>query len=1097
MLLHASCARALLAAGLIAVLPVCGAWAETANSLTGSSHASTAQVAQHYAELPLSFEANRGQADASARFLARGNDYSLYLTGDAAVLAFCHALPGGGTRHGLTHSSDRLRRSPACNAVRMQIEGANSRAKPTGEMQLPGKINYFIGNDPARWRTGIPTYANVRYQDIYPGIDLVYYGNHRELEYDFVVAPGADAKLIRLQFDGAVHVRRAANGDLMLRMEGGGAVLRRPQIYQLVKGSHAPVTGEFTLAHGGAVQFRLGRYDHGKPLVIDPTLVYSTLLGGGNSGGGDAAYAIAVDASGEAYIAGSTGPNFPVTSGVFQPQDNDSETLIHDTLGNGFVTKLNAAGTALVYSTYLGGSGTTDCGGDSISAIAVDSSGDTYVTGSACSTDFPVTPGAFQTTNKAAANQVATAFVTELNPTGTALVYSTYLGGSGILDTAVVGCSAATNNSAEVSCGIAVDSAGEAYVAGSTESTNFPVTPEAFQTVLNGGSNAFVTKVNATGTALVYSTYLGGRGADAASGIAVDSAGNAYVTGKTSSTNFPVTSGAFQTTLHPSGSTYVFPDAFVTKLNPTGTSLVYSTYLGGSTGGEGDSAAAVAVDASGNAYIAGSATSTDFPVTAGAFQTTNNFGFLSSLTGTYAMYGPNAFLTKLNPAGSALVYSTYLGGSGGTVNFSDSLFMVAGDQATGVAVDSAGDGYVTGYTASSNFPVTQGAFQTVNNDQVLPYYGNSVGGYNAFVTELNPSGNELLYSTFLGGNGVGWAGWAGAGTEAGYGDQAVGLALDSTNNVYAAGNAVSVDFPVTSGAFQTALQWVNPGPGVQGNAFISKFDLSGAGAPLIGTTTVLTASATSATSGTNITFTATVTPASGNALPTGTVTFLDGTTTLATGTLNASGQANYSTTQLPVGADSITAVYGGDPNFNGSTSPAVTVTISAPPPPDFSLSISPGSGTETSSTSASTTVTVTPVNGFNAAVTFACSGLPSGVSCSFNPSTVTPAGAPANTTVTFSGTNSAMASPDSSGGRAPLIFAALGFGFWFFSRARKCRRIFGRLSMIAFAVALGIGATACGGSVSSGPSRQTSTVTITATSGSLSQTTAFTLTSSN
>ncbi|MGP8251921.1 MAG: beta strand repeat-containing protein, partial [Terracidiphilus sp.] len=775
-------------------------------------------------------------------FRARGNGYSLDLVGDGSVLALCHASSGVAGR-GLAPSSERLQRSVTCDAMRMQLLGASNTATPAGEERLPGTVNYFMGNDPAKWRTGIPTYAKVRYQGIYSGIDLVYYGNHRELEYDFVVAPGADPRNIRLRLGGAEHVRRAANGDLLASASGGTLTLRRPAIYQIEDGRRIPARGEFALSAGHTVRFRLGRFDHSKPLVIDPALVYSTFFGGN---GFDAAYAIAVDASGEAYIAGATSSTtFPVTPGAFQPQNNSATQN-----SNGFVTKLNAAGTALVYSTYLGGSGDTYGAGDGIRALAVDSAGDAYVTGTAGSTDFPITPGAFQTTNKAAANQCVTAFVTELNPTGTALVYSSFLGGSGDADDWPF--------SGDAGYGIAVDSSGNAHLTGQTFSSNFPVTAGALQTVNNGAAtgnaNAFITKMNATGTALVYSTYLGGSksstsGYQLASGtaIAVDSDGNAYVAGQASSTDFPVTSGAFQTTQNAAAAEGV--NAFVTKLNPTGTALVYSTYLGGSTG---DSASAVAVDASGNAYVAGTASSTNFPVTSGAFQSTNRFTFAEEI-------GPNAFITKLNPAGSALVYSTYLGGSGGVINLSPTLEALGGDSATGIAVDSSGDAYVTGSTASSNFPVTQGAFQTVNNDQT----NDSIGGNNAFVTELNPTGTGLVYSTYLGGNGINAGDFIGA-IVFGTGDAAAGLALDSANNVYIAGDASSSDFPVTDGAFQTQISSTQ-------NAFIAKMDFSQGSSSEITPTVTLTPSAPTVTSAQSLTVTVSVSSGSGNPTPTGSV----------------------------------------------------------------------------------------------------------------------------------------------------------------------------------------------------------------------------------
>ena len=780
------------------------------------------------------------------KFFAHGNSYGLYLTADAAVLALCPAAQSETGRHA-EPPPDRSRLSTTCQATRMRLEGASVTATPAGEEKLPGMVNYFIGNDPAKWRTQIPIYARVHYRDIYRGIDLVYYGDHQQLEYDFILAPGADVKNIRLRFDGALHLQRAANGDLLADMPEGTLTLRRPAIYQIEDGRRIPVSGEFALSPRHTVRFRLGRYDRTKPLVIDPVLVYSTFLGGNGS---DTAYAIAVDASGEAYIAGSTASTtFPVTPGAFQPQDNGGTQTT-----NGFISKLNATGTALVYSTYLGGSGNNYGAWDGIRAIAIDSSGDAYVTGTAGSTDFPITRGAFQAMNKAAANQCVTAFVAELNATGTALIYSSYLGGSGIASSAPYG--------GDEGYGIAVDSAGEAYLTGQTYSSDFPVTSGAFQTVNHAAAgkqaNAFITKVNATGTALVYSTFLGGSTSDSASALAIDASGNAYAAGSTSSTNFPVTPGAFQTTQNAAADGGV--NAFVSKLNPTGTALVYSTYLGGSTG---DSASALAIDGSGNAYVAGSASSTNFPVTAGAFQTTNKYGF-GTPGGPSSTTGPNAFIAKFNPAGSALVYSTYLGGSGGIVNLSPTLSMTGGDQVTGIAIDSSGDAYVAGKTASPNFPVTPGAFQTVNNDQTA----DSIGGFDGFVTELNPSGTALVYSTYLGGNGLDPADFIGA-IMFGSGDQAYALALDSANNVYVTGSASSENFPVTNGAFQLMMQ-------SKQNAFVTKLALSAGPTTAIPATVTVIQSPTPATSAQAITVTVTASGPSSSPTPTGTITMSTG-----------------------------------------------------------------------------------------------------------------------------------------------------------------------------------------------------------------------------
>ena len=310
--------------------------------------------------------------------------------------------------------------------LRMHLAAAGGHAEPVGEEPLPGTANYFIGNDPAKWHTNVPTYAQVRYRNIYPGVDLVYHGNQRQLEFDYLVAPRADPRAIRLRFDGADNLHLAANGDLAVTIAHEALAFHKPSVYQMVDGRRQPVVGDFALLAKHTVGFRLGSYNHAATLVIDPVLAYSTFLGG--SGGanavGDTACAVAADNSGSAYVTGSTcSTNFPVTPGVYQPTN-----LAATNNGcNAFVTKLNATSTALVYSTYLGGS-TSDIG----RAIAVDTAGDAYVAGQTYSTNFPVTPGAFQTTNKAAANGDANAFVAKLNPTGTALAYSTYLGGSGL-----------------------------------------------------------------------------------------------------------------------------------------------------------------------------------------------------------------------------------------------------------------------------------------------------------------------------------------------------------------------------------------------------------------------------------------------------------------------------------------------------------------------------------------------------------------------------------------------------------------------------------------------------------------------------------------
>ena len=610
---HSLFARVLLVTGLLAATSFTQAGAAAAPSFPDSSPVRNAQVAQQYAQLPLSFEAIQGQAGAGAKFLVRGNGYGIDLTGDAAVLSLCRAAQGTAGRNAELIGG-RLRRPVTCEAIRMRLEGASLTAAPIGEEQLPGTVNYFIGNEPSHWRTRIPTFAKVRYKGVYPGIDLVYYGNQRQLEYDFVAAPGADPRTIQLRFDPATKVRRSPSGDLVVSAASAGFTFRKPAIYQVVDGRRVSIAGEFTLAGAHAVRFRVGRYDRTKPLVIDPVLVYSTFLSGSGDAAdaliGDAADAIAIDSQGNVYVTGETvSTDFPVTQGAFQTTYPGAATPIIPTV---FVSKLNAAGTALVYSTYLGGNG-----GDQGSAIAVDAAGDAYVAGQTGSQNFPVTAGAFQTLNKTTAGAEITAFVAALNPAGTDLIYSTYLGGS-IWDGATA---------------IAVDAAGNAYVAGQTSSTDFPVTPGAYQTANKStsplASNAFVAKLNSGGTALIYSTYLGGSGGtrtiqggcvtaaaasndmlgwpvgnneDGAYAIAVDAAGDVYVAGQALSTDFPVTQGAYQTLNH--GANTAATNAFVTKLNPAGSALLYSTYLGGSGFFSGS---AIAVDQSGNAYVTGTA----------------------------------------------------------------------------------------------------------------------------------------------------------------------------------------------------------------------------------------------------------------------------------------------------------------------------------------------------------------------------------------------------------------------------------------------------------------------------------------------------------
>jgi len=658
-----------------------------------------------YGALPLAFEANRGQTDGSVDYVARGAGYTLFLRGADLTLALAAPRASLTPPLGATAATSLTTAvsQTAGVALRLRFVGATPAARAAGLDPLPDVVNYLRG-DASRWMTGVPTYARVRYAGLYPGIDLAYYGTAGRLEDDWTVAPGADPRAIRLAVDGARGVALDGHGALVLDTAAGALTQGAPTAYQMIGGVRHDVTASFALMGAGTIGVTVGAYDTSQPLVIDPVFSYSTYLGGIGTDGGSA---IAVDQQGAAYITGSTQSlNFPTTTGAYS-------TTAPNTNGDVFVTKLNPSGTALVYSTYIGGDYNNAGTG-----IAVDGRGDAYVTGSTNSLNFP-TVNAVQGRPQGGVD----AFALELDASGASLRYSTYLGG----------------NSDERGNAIAVDGAGDAYIAGQTSSSNFITTAGVLQPAYSGGGNkVFVTKLNPDG-ALAYSTYLGGSGADVGTGIGVDGGNNAYVTGYTLSSNFP-TVNAFQAVSHGNN------EAFVSKLNPQGSALVYSTYLGG---GSDDLGTGIAVDAAGSAYVTGRTNSGDFP-TLHAVQPLNRGSF-------------DAYITKLTPAGNALVYSTFLGAGGD-------------DFGNAIAVDGAGDAYVTGQASTTTFPV-------VNAPQ--PTYGD--GGIDAFVAALDAAGSALLYSTYLGGNGQ---------------DFGYGIAVDAGGSAYVTGQTGSTTFPTTAHALQ-------------------------------------------------------------------------------------------------------------------------------------------------------------------------------------------------------------------------------------------------------------------------------------------------------
>ncbi len=715
----------------------------------------SAQTQESYGKLPLSFEANRGQTDAQVKFFSRGSGYTLFLTSTEAVLSLRkpQAKTSTVSRQPLTEP-DILERTSA-NVFRIELVGANPAPQVEGLDDLPGKSNYFLGNDPTQWRTSVPTFAKVKYRGVYPGIDLVYYGREKQFEFDFLVSPGADPSRIQFAIEGANCLEVDDHGDLVMHASASQAKperasttncresrssadqvvvrLRKPDVYQGTSGARHKITGHYLLLASSRVGFALAPFDHTKSLCIDPVLEYSTYLGGADD---DSAQGIAVDANGNMYIAGTTrSTNFP-TSHPFQSAPASFIDV--------FVTKLNAAGDTLIYSTYLGGTNSDDA-----RAIAIDELGNAYIAGTTLSTDFPTASplqpaygGGFQD-----------AFLTKLNPDGSALIYSTYLGGSG----------------ADLATSLAVDTSHNVYLTGFTDSSNFP-TANAAQSTLGGAQDAFVSKVNPAGSALLYSTYLGGSSADQGFGITVDSQGNAYVTGRTTSTDFPVATGAFQPTYNGTGA---LGDAFVSKLAASGSSLVFSTFLGGSGS---DVASSIALDTQGNVYVTGSTGSTDFPITPGAFR--------SACHSNCDSVDTDAFVTKLNPTGTALVYSTYLGGN-------------YGDSGTAIFADHQGITYVAGVTKSSDFPTANAIQSTCSGSSGTIFECNA----DAFLSKLTANGSHLIFSTFLGG---------------GNNDMASSLTAVPPGAAYLAGQTQSGNFP-TAHPFQATFAG-----GVLGDAFVAK-----------------------------------------------------------------------------------------------------------------------------------------------------------------------------------------------------------------------------------------------------------------------------------
>ena len=895
----------------------------------------------------------------------------------------------------------------APETIRLNLVGANPHARIVGVEKLGSKSNYFIGNDPKKWRTNVPNYAKVLVKEVYPGIDQVFYGKGSEarsqesggLEFDFIVHPGADPKAIRLAAEtdnwklengkwrletGNSKLETSPDGRVLLRTDAGEVRLGKPVVYEAESTVSSPestaafsrqstidnrqsLQGQYKLTASNELRFELGTYDPTKTLVIDPRLNFISTFGGDEAAEGKA---VAVDSAGNSYVAGlGGGTGFPTTPGSFDT-----------TPSNAFVQEIDLSGN-LVYSTFLAGTtGLTEAFG-----IAVDSSGDAYVTGRTSDTDFPLM-NPFQATLAGATD----AFVTELNPTGSGLIYSSYLGGA-------LGNTEQENG--QTGYGIAVDSIGSAYITGATNSSDFPTTPSAFQTVFGGGTcgptttpypcdDAFASKVAPGGGSLVYSTFLGGSNIDDGNGIAVDAAGNAYISGYTTSFNFPVLA-PFQPSCVPfAGSPTLCSNAFVTQIDPSGSALVFSTYLGGSCG---DHAQGVALDSTGDVYVAGYTCSSDFP-TANAFQGSNK----STATPPFT-----AFITQFSLGGAGLVYSTYLGGSGN-------------DGAYDIAVDSLGEAFVAGFTNSTDFPVSN-ALQATSGGAVS----------NSFVSGFQAGGSGLIYSTYLGG---------GAGTNT----EAFGIAVDGQGDAWVTGLTNATTFVAAITRPEVVHRYVPPRPlatsavtaALAGSIALDMARVHPAPASLAFETQVVGATSapqtlTISNPGTApLTFTA-ITASDGFSVPSG-------------------GSCSTSSPVAPGGNCTVDVAFA--PTAGGNLTGTLTLTDNGIGSPhsvplsgigqDFTLVTNQSSATLKAGVTATILFSVAPQGGFNHPLDLTCADPAPHSTCTITPASVTPNPASgATTVVSITTTAPSQVAPRGPNGPWPIAGHRPALQLWVFALA--------------------------------------------------------------
>jgi hypothetical protein len=1068
-------------------------------------------------QLPLIFEPNQGQSDGQVKFLARGAGYSLFLNASDAVLAMQ-------TPH--SPGQEQL--------VRMKLVGANAAATTSGTNPLPGKSNYLVGNDPRQWHSGVPQFAGVRYQGVYPGIDLVFYGNQGRLEYDFQIAPGADPSQAELQFDGATKLE-ISGGDLILTAQDeGGLRLQAPHIYQRVADRQELVAGRFVLRSANRVGFEIGGYDRSRELVIDPVLDFSTYFGGG---GTETSPSIAVNGNGNIYLVGTTTSPQGTFPGATSTSIPPTLTITPAGPSHIFVAEINPSQPpSVLYETFIGGNGA-----DSSAGLSVDGGGNAYVVGNTSSTNFPTFGIPYQTAPEAKGPQCAavtctSVFVSVLNPLGSALIYSSYVSGNG-------------NDQAS---GMAIDLNQDVFITGTTTSNDaptstdvFPATPQAYQVAPKSSLQFFVTKVNTNIPSvggIAYSTYFGGSTSttcaapqcNVGGGIAVDSIGNIYFDGTTNFFNsglgaygdsgqtedFPILN-AYQPCLdtppptvltNPNpctapGATYP-TDAFMAKLNPNagqtgGAQLLFSTYLGG--GGD-DTGTAIAIDSgAANIYLTGSTDSTNFVIPTGSSAYENCLNNSNPAGSTAACVSGNttstdAYVARMSnptlstsgiPNDVALLYFSYLGGTG-----NDSGLAIAVLDASNTTL---GDAVVTGATSSTNFPIAP-------PPPAVPIQSTLNGAQNAFFAQIDTTTTVVQqgvgsYVTYFGGNGV---------------DRGTSIAVDQNLNTYLAGDTTSTVNLRTLNPLQTTLA-----PGATRNAFVVKLGtatdlcitcvppvISQAGT--VGAGNMVTVTFTVANEGPDPANNVTVTGAgttgetmvsatagtAGNCSAPSNNSIVCQIPTLQAG---ATSSVAFSVTPNNIGTFSVMATVSGNNNTNTNNTATASFTAAG-----YSVFINPSAQTVAAGLIAKYSVTVTPTAVFPNNVSLSCGALPSGAACNFNNSTVGLGNGAQSPTLSISTTAQPVAAA-SAGWRRSLYalwvmvpgMALLGLRVGGGNGKGKKRRLLGLLMLSVF-FGLVLLQPSCSSNKTpvpvSGTPSGTYPLTVTVTSGSFSKSVPFQLT---